>query len=181
MKVSTVFTLLTRGKPKDPVSKNFDIKKYEEYADILEHDIKQRILTGYDNFPFADFINAKRIVRHKLISKIVKENRYQIPCYAGNLGAAMFSNGDVLPCELLTDHKIGNVRDVNYDFKSLWFSEKGEEARRFIRDTKCFCTYECFLTINLLFNPAMIPAILKEWGALKIAKFREKPSPLKSN
>ena len=29
-------------------------------------------LSGYDTFPFADFINAKRIVRHRLIAEIAK-------------------------------------------------------------------------------------------------------------
>jgi MoaA/NifB/PqqE/SkfB family radical SAM enzyme len=172
LKVSTVFTLLTRGKPKDPAAKHFDIKKYRRYARMLEDDVKRRVLTGYDSFPFSDVINAKRIVRHRLIAKLVDEGRYQIPCYAGRLGGAMFSNGDILPCELLTDRKLGNVRDCDYDFKAIWFSEKADEARKFISDTKCFCTYECFLTINILFNPRMWPQVLKEWASLKLSKLK---------
>ena len=82
----------------------------------------------------------------------------------------MFANGDILPCELLIDRKLGNVRDVNYDFKKIWYSQKADETRKFIRDTKCFCTYECFLTVNILFNPRMMPKILKEWGSLKVRK-----------
>jgi hypothetical protein len=82
----------------------------------------------------------------------------------------MFANGDILPCELLIDRKLGNVRDVNYDFKKIWYSQKADETRKFIRDTKCFCTYECFLTVNILFNPRMMPKILKEWGSLKMRK-----------
>jgi organic radical activating enzyme len=45
-------------------------------------------------FPFADFINAKRIVRHRLIAKIVRDNTYQI-LLRRNLGGALFANGDV--------------------------------------------------------------------------------------
>ena len=82
----------------------------------------------------------------------------------------MFANGDVYPCELLIDKSLGNLRDVNYDFKKLWFSPKADETRRFIRESKCFCTYECFLTINILFNPRMMPAVLKEWSSLKLRK-----------
>ncbi len=168
--VDNVFTLLTRGSPKEPVSKFFDVSRYEEYADVIEADVKAGALKGYHTFPFADLINAKRIVRHKLIAKVAKENRYQIPCQAGGLGACMFANGDIYPCELLIDRKLGNVREAGYDFKKIWFSEKAEESRRFIRDTKCFCTYECFLTVNILFNPRMLPRILKEWGSLKLRK-----------
>src|SRR5207237_315986 len=108
--------------------------------------------------------------RHNLIANIVRTNEYQLPCYAGNLGGALFANGDVYPCELLIDKKLGNVRDVGYDFKRIWFSEEADKTRRFIRETKCFCTYECFLTINILFNPRMLPTVLKEWSSLKLRR-----------
>src|SRR5438309_4168830 len=172
--VDTVFTLLTRGAPKEPLSKFFDVTKYEAYADHMEKEYKSGSLSGYDSFPFADFINAKRIVRHRLIAKIAKTNTYQIPCYAGSLGACMFANGDIYPCELLIDRKLGNVRENGYDFKRIWYGKKADEARKFIRDTKCFCTYECFLTVNILFNPRMMPKILKEWGSLKVRKMMRK-------
>ena len=177
LKAHTVFTLLTRDKPRDPATKFFNIERYEAYAQKMEEAIKERILTGYDTFPFADVINAKRIVRHKLIAKLVRENKYQIPCYAGALGAAIFSNGDVYPCELRTDLKLGNLRDYNFDFNKIWNSAQAEEARRVIRDEKCFCTYECFLTINILFNPLMLPQVFKEWVALKLAKLKKRRMP----
>jgi MoaA/NifB/PqqE/SkfB family radical SAM enzyme len=169
---NTIFTLLTRGAPKEPASKFFNMKRYEEYAVKMEEGIKERTLTGYYNFPFCDVINAKRIVRHRLIAKTVKENKYQVPCMAGRLGAAIFANGDVLPCELHTDMVLGNLRDFKYDFKKIWFSKKADEARKWIWDKKCFCTYECFLTLNILFNKRMYPRILKEWLLIKRSKFR---------
>ncbi len=167
---NTIFTLLTRGAPKEPASKFFDITRYEGYAKKMEEGIKNRVLTGYYNFPFCDVINAKRIVRHRLIAKTVRENRYQVPCMAGRLGAAIFANGDVLPCELHTDMILGNLRDFGHDFKKIWFSEKADEARKRIWDSKCFCTYECFLTLNILFNKRMYPQILKEWFSIKKSK-----------
>jgi radical SAM protein with 4Fe4S-binding SPASM domain len=152
------------------LAKFFDVEKYQAYADHMEREYKSGSLSGYDHFPFADFINAKRIVRHNLIAKIARDNEYQIPCYAGNLGGAMFANGDIYPCELLIDRKLGNVREAGYDFKKIWLGDEAEAARRFIRESKCFCTYECFLTINILFNPRMMPAVLKEWSSLKLRK-----------
>jgi len=172
LKAHTVFTLLTRDKPRDAASKFFNIEHYETYAQKIEESIKKRVLTGYDAFPFADVINAKRIIRHKLIAKMVRENAYQIPCFAGVLGAAIFSNGDVYPCELRTDLKLGNLRASNFDFKAIWNSKQAEQARKIIRDEKCFCTYECFLTLNLLFNPLLLPQVFKEWLILKLAKLR---------
>jgi MoaA/NifB/PqqE/SkfB family radical SAM enzyme len=170
--VNTVFTLLTRGAPKDPVAKEFDIRKYEDFSRILEEENKALILSGYYKMPFSDVLNAKRIVRPKLIAKTVRERKFQIPCYAGSLGGAMFSKGQVLPCEMLVDKEIGNVRDYDYDFKKIWTSPKADEVRRWIRDTKCFCTYECFLTVNILFNPFVLPWIGAEWAALKWAKLQ---------
>lgn len=172
--VDTLFTLLTRGNPKDPASKFFNIKRYEEYSEILKKDIKDRTLSGYSSFPFCDFINAKRVVRHELIAKIVRENKYQIPCYAGTLGAAIFSQGNVLPCELHTDMIMGSLRENNYDFKKIWFSARADKIRRSIRKEKCFCTYECFLTINILFNPRMLAPVLREWAAIKWGKTKDK-------
>lgn len=170
--VNTVFTLLTRGAPREPGAKDFDITKYEELHRVLEADNKARILSGYYKMPFSDVLNAKRIVRPRIIAKTVREQRYQIPCYAGSLGAAMFSQGKVLPCELQVNRVIGNVRDYDYDFRALWSSERAEELRRYIRRTKCFCTYECFLTINILFNPLVLPRVFQEWAALKAAKLK---------
>lgn len=170
--VNTVFTLLTRGAPRDPGAKDFDIHKYEELHAALEQDNKRRMLSGYYKMPFSDILNAKRIVRPRIIAKTVRECRFQIPCYAGSLGGAMFSEGQILPCELLIDKEIGNVRDFDYDFKKIWFSQKADEVRRYIRDTRCFCTYECFLTVNILFNPLVLPPVMKEWAILKWNKLK---------
>jgi len=170
--VNTVFTLLTRGAPRNAAAKNFDISKYEEFHRILERDNKARLLSGYYKLPFSDILNAKRIVRPRLIAKTVRENRFQIPCYAGSLGGAMFSRGQVLPCELLVDKVMGNVRDFDYDLKKIWFSKRGDEIRRWIRQDRCFCTYECFLTVNILFSPLMLTHVFKEWATLKLCKLR---------
>jgi hypothetical protein len=128
--------------------------------------------------PFGDFINAKRIIRPKLITRLVKERRFIIPCYAGSLGGNLFSNGDVLACELMGEDQIlGNVRDYDYDFKKIWYAKKGDQVREWISRTKCYCTYECFLTVNILFNPLMYPVILKEWATLKWAEWRHGLAP----
>ncbi len=174
LKVDTLFTLLTRGEPKDPSSKFFDIEKYEQYSNILRGDIRERVLSGYHSFPFSDVINAKRVVRHNLIAKTVRENKYQTPCYAGRLGAAIFAHGDVLPCELHTDMVMGNLRHSSYDFKKIWLSSRADEIRESIRKDRCFCTYECFHTLNILFNPRMLPKVFKEWASIKWGKTKNR-------
>ncbi|MBI5031812.1 MAG: radical SAM protein [Chloroflexi bacterium] len=186
--VNTVFTLLLRGGPKDPAAKftppidpkanQFDIDNYMNFHYRLEEENKKRELSGYYKLPFGDFINAKRIIRPKLITQMVKERRFVIPCNAGTLGGNMFANGDVLACEQMGEEQVlGNVRDFDYDFKKIWRSQKADEVREWISKTKCYCTYECFMTVNILFNPLMYPVILKEWATLKWAQLRHGLSP----
>ena len=75
----------------------------------------------------------------------------------------MYPEGDVFPCEILGDnHKIGNIRDYNLDFKKLWLSHKAKKEKEFIKNTKCFCTHECFNHANILFNAKLYPRLIKK-------------------
>ncbi|MFH1076919.1 MAG: SPASM domain-containing protein, partial [Pseudomonadota bacterium] len=76
-------------------------------------------------------------------------------CRAGDISCIMTEAGDLYPCEIL-DKKIGNIRDVDYNFKKLWYSERARGIRRFIKDTNCYCTYECAITTNILFNMSQL-------------------------
>ncbi|HSV44013.1 MAG TPA: radical SAM protein, partial [Candidatus Bathyarchaeia archaeon] len=170
LEADTIFPLLTRGNPRDPNSKKVDVEKYERYTQKLAAAIENQDIRGYDSFPFSDLINAKRVIRHQLIAQTLRENRYQIPCLAGHLGATLLPYGQLLPCEMRLDRVIGNLRDNGYHFRRLWFSQKADEIRNEITASRCFCTYECFQTLNLLFNIKMYPRLLKEWLAIRWAK-----------
>lgn len=172
--VDTIITLLTRGKPRDLSAKNFNIAKYENYSRVLEEGIKKGAMSGHNNFPLHDLVNAHRIVKNRLIARTIRKNKRQIPCLAGRLGAAISARGDVLPCELLANKVIGNIRDFNYDFKKIWFSKNADIIRNWIRDKRCFCTYECYLTLNIMFNLNQYPNILKEWFSIKLNKLLRK-------
>lgn len=167
--VSTVFNLLTRGAPRDPVARGVKIEKYLEFNRAIADDIRRNVLSGYYSFPFADWINAKRAVRFRIISRIVTERRWILPCTAANLGCILRSDGDVYPCELL-DMRMGNLREEDYDFRKIWWSERAEEIRRHIKKTRCFCTYECFLTNNILFNPRIFPLLFWKWLQIKTGR-----------
>lgn len=172
LKPTALFTLLARGKPADPASLRFDIGRYLAYAGRLERGLLSGDLPGYRRFAFADFVNAKRLIRHRLIGRVVRERRRIVPCRAGSLGAALFANGDVYPCELHTDMRLGNVRDCGYDFRAIWNGPAARKARERIRREKCFCTYECFLTLNILFNPLQLPRVAAQWLRIKAARLR---------
>ncbi|MDD5556848.1 MAG: radical SAM protein [bacterium] len=170
LRPSALFTLLVRGRPRDPACRPPDMERYRAYADRLERGLLDGEISGYRAMPLADVVNAKRIVRHRLIARIARERRCLVPCAAGRLGAALFANGDVYPCELRTDLKLGNVREERYDFSRIWRGAAARGARKRIRRERCACTYECFLTLNILFSPRFWPALARQWLRLKAAR-----------
>lgn len=153
---------LVRGDPKEKVNVNLDLNLYREavnYRDELFYDKK---MSGHARFKGNKLATAGRIMLNELTNKIYEENKYVTPCYAGNLSGVMYPEGDVYPCEILGDeHKIGNIRDFDLDFKKLWSSHKAKQEVKFIRKSKCYCTHECFNIVNILFNPKFYPKIIK--------------------
>jgi radical SAM protein with 4Fe4S-binding SPASM domain len=167
LKLDNLFVRLVRGKPRDPSAKDVNIEKFVEFSKKLEQDLRNEVFYGHSVYPLSDLITARDIIGRELTIKVVKEGRFQIPCYAGNLTGVIRSNGDLYACELLND-QIGNLRQHNYDVRELWESERAERIRKQIRETQCFCTHECFITNNILFNPKMLPRVLKEYVSLKL-------------
>jgi len=154
---------LVRGNPKEKVNLNLDLTLYRDAVKYRDELFYQKKITGFSKFSGNKYATAARIMLNKLVYKTFEENKYVTPCYAGNLSGVMYPEGDVYPCELLDEsHKIGNIRDFDLNFKNLWLSNKAKEEVRFIRKTKCFCTHECFNSVNILFNPKFYPEILKK-------------------
>lgn len=141
---------LIRGKPRSGPLGAINLKYYFDFIKVQ----KEGWLTGdlgYFNFFGKTFVQRKELLQKKIISTVFNENKYVIPCRAGNISCVMSETGDIYPCEIL-NKKIGNIRDTDYNFKKLWYSDRGAEIRKFIKDTKCYCTYECAITTNILFN-----------------------------
>ncbi len=108
-----------------------------------------------------DYMNK---LRTGMIIRTVEDKKMYVPCKAGTLMGVMYEKGDVYPCELLNQQKIGNVRDFNYDFTKLWTSAATQKSAKWIKDTKCYCTHECFQRFNILYNPTfMAKHAVKSW------------------
>lgn len=167
LKAYNVFVRIVRGNPREPEAKEVDIEKFERFVMKLEEDIRNKVFYGHAVYPLSEFITVRDIIGRRLTLKTLKDNKFQIPCYAGSLTGILRSRGDVFPCELL-NQSFGNLREVNYNFKQLWQSETAKKIRRMIKESKCFCSHECFITNNILFNPRMLPEVLKEYIRLKL-------------
>lgn len=161
-----VFSVLTRGEPRDPTAADVDLERYRELNRIMEKDLIEGEARGYTGFPFSSWMNAKNLYSREVIYRTARDDAYQTPCYAGQLAGNVFSDGSVFPCELL-DRPFGNLREHDYDFRRIWQSTEADRTRSHIRQSRCYCTHECYLNTNLLFNPAQLIPISRRWLRIK--------------
>ena len=143
-----------------------DMNKYNKTIDLLASNLRNRQSATY-SFKGAKIKAAQDIVQRKVIFDTVTSNRHQIPCYAGKLNIVVTESGDVYPCESF-NMKLGNVRDSGYDIENILKSNSAKKIVRSIQDTGCFCTHECYLMTNILFNPFMYPKLMKEYLKLQL-------------
>ncbi len=94
---------------------------------------------------------AFRVEYYKLVKRILAEETQVIGCYAGWASAQIYANGEVWPCCVRADN-IRNLRDVDYDFKRVWFSPEAERVRRSIRNKECHCPLANASYTNMLMH-----------------------------
>ena len=78
--------------------------------------------------------------------------------------------GDVFPCEIL-GKKMGNIKEFEYDISKVLQRNESKNLRKWIKDTKCKCTFECATAANIVWNYKNVPKIA---GSALRAYFRDK-------
>ncbi|MEK6692800.1 MAG: radical SAM protein [Nitrospirota bacterium] len=141
--------------------KDVDIEKYRNVIEVMENNLRDKIAKTY-RFKGAKLKAAQDILQRKFIYQTMQEKRRLIPCYAGRLNLVLTETGDVYPCESF-DKRMGNIRDYNYDVKELLQSEGAGRVTRSIQKNGCYCTHECYIMTNILFNPRIYPRLAKEY------------------
>ena len=160
-KPDNITIALVRGDPKEKVNINLNIKLYQEAVEYRNSLFYSKKMSGHAKFKGNKIATAGRVILNEKVQQIHETGEYQMPCYAGNISGVMYPEGQVHPCEILDNsHKIGNIRDFKLNFRKLWLSQKAKEEVNFIRKTKCFCTHECFNSVNILFNPKFYPRLI---------------------
>jgi len=142
LKPDQVSLNLIRGDVKESSLKNIDLDLYQTL---------QKRIRNYTTGMIPKLYKKKVT---DLITKTVRTNKWQTPCYAGILTAVIRENGDVYPCEIL-NNKMGNLREFDFNFKNLWKSEHAQKVRKYIKDSRCFCHHECNVPVNIFFNLRM--------------------------
>ncbi len=153
---------LVRGNISDKTFLNIDMDKYRHAIDRLEQNLKQKETSKLYRFKGARIKAAQDILQRELISRTFHEQKRLIPCYAGSLNLVIREDGEVYPCEILRS-SLGNVRDYGYSVAKLIHSDRAKAVINAIADGQCFCTHECYLMTNILFNPRLYPALAREY------------------
>ncbi len=124
-----------------------DLRKKKDFLLRASDDYR-----GNGNMPWLEKKMAL-IARRYLLDinlETLRRKEQVIPCLAGKYHGVISADGDVSLCELM--HTIGNLRDVDFDFNSLWLSPKAERLRRSIEQKQCVCTHECAQFVNVILN-----------------------------
>lgn len=110
--------------------------EYEDYKKSIDFLLNQ---LREDKFSkVGKLTKAFRIEYYKMVKKVLKRERQIIPCYSGFASSQISPEGNIWMCCIKAD-PIGNLRDVDYDFKKIWVSSKADSLRRSIKDAECYC------------------------------------------
>ena len=111
---------------------------------------------------YSELFAAVNRYSRRLAARRLKEKRPVITCQAGRRIMIIREYGDVFPCELI-DRSLGNLRDVDFDWRRLMRGRERRETLRWIRESGCWCTTECNAVTDSVFNPAAWAGIAREF------------------
>ena len=148
---------------KTPIEKKEKIlHAYTFLTNIISSDIKKGKIINYNLKSLQGRVhNKKDQISWDMVKKSYIDNKFISPCHAASLFGIISSKGEVYPCEILEDKLLGNLRDNNMNFSKIWKSKETVDAKKFILDTNCSCSYECALSYNILGNFRYQPQLIK--------------------
>ena len=123
-----------------------DLQRYSVAVDFLIKEMKK------DRFgEIGQITRAFRMEYYRLVKKILKERRQVLPCYAGFASGQIAPDGHVWMCCIKAE-SMGGLREVNFDFRKVWHSEKAVAARKKIKAGQCYCPLANAGYTNMLLN-----------------------------
>jgi MoaA/NifB/PqqE/SkfB family radical SAM enzyme len=135
----------------DPIELDIDHERYAKLARMIDDDSRHAVLKNNYGGEAGFFKAAIDIYMHGLIDRAQREQKAQMTCYAGTAGAVIYDEGTVSSCE--NKSAVGNLREHDWNFQSLWRSEAMKARRKEAADG-CFCTHESNSYYpSLPFNP----------------------------
>lgn len=161
--------LYVRGDTYDPTAREIGAAAYAAFVRACQERARQREKTTGLTGRLFSAINA---VSTDLLVKTVCEDRFMTYCRAGKNMVVMDDEGMVSPCEVLqyyidkgratlTTAAFGAMREYDYDIRKILSTEHSQRIIKYIRDSKCYCTFECAMAVNVLYNPCLWPKVVR--------------------
>lgn len=149
-----------RGDMKDKDSAHADVGLYKEV-----YEYNQSLRRRKDARSQSLWIRAMMQASWAVVYKTLVEGKEVLPCLAGSKLVIIGEDGEVRPCEILPK-SFGNLRDNDYDLRRILSSPVAVQARKWIKDTRCRCTFECAVNINIVFNLRAYPMVARRAASL---------------
>jgi sulfatase maturation enzyme AslB (radical SAM superfamily) len=152
-------------------------EKYTVAIDALLESMREQRLTGV-----AEVAQAFRREYYELVKRTLREHRQVIPCMAGVASAQIAPNGDVWTC-CVRAQSMGNLREHDYDFGSVWRSGKAAQLRRSIKAGECYCPLANAAYTNMLMHGPTVTRVAasvsrSRAAALTRRRMQEPAAPL---
>jgi MoaA/NifB/PqqE/SkfB family radical SAM enzyme len=138
-------------------------ERYTVAIDALLETLRDQRVSG-----LAEVTQAFRRQYYELVKRTLREQRQVIPCMAGVASAQIAPNGDVWTCCIRAE-SMGNLREHDYDFRSVWTTGKADQLRRSIKAGECFCPLANAAYTNMLLHGPTVTKVAAEVTRSRIA------------
>jgi MoaA/NifB/PqqE/SkfB family radical SAM enzyme len=89
---------------------------------------------------------------YHMLERHTVEQREILPCYAAITSAHIMPEGKVWACCVLGE-ELGQLREVEYDFPTIWYGAAAKSIRQRIKQDRCNCTLANQTYMNMLMDP----------------------------
>ena len=141
-------------------------ERYTVAIDALLESMHDVHLTGV-----AEVAQAFRRQYYELVKRTLQEHRQVIPCLAGVASAQIAPNGDVWSC-CVRAQSVGNLRDHEYDFGSVWRAAKADQLRRSIKAGECYCPLANAAYTNMLMHGPTVTRVAADVAHSRATSWR---------
>jgi len=152
---------LVRGRIPEPALGTVDPERYLAAAEALAQGLRDGTQPRYRFFG-ARLKAAQDVLQRRIIARTARRRGRVIPCHAGRLNLVLDECGGLFPCEDFSQ-PMGNVRDHRLDLGETVRSPRGRAVLAAIARGGCWCTHECYMMTNILFDLRHWPALLREY------------------
>jgi MoaA/NifB/PqqE/SkfB family radical SAM enzyme len=138
-------------------------ERYTVAIDTLLESMRDKRLTGV-----AEITQAFRREYYEIVKRTLREQRQIIPCMAGVASAQIAPNGDVWTCCVRAE-SMGNLREHDYDFGTVWRTGKAKQLRQSIKARECYCPLANAAYTNMLTHAPTVAKVVRDVGRSRVA------------